>query len=55
MPDAVSGSGKGDGRSSTFRECGLRKGPVVMGKLLVEAKGPLAPAPITSEEPPRGY
>ena len=46
IPEAVSGRGNGEGRSSTFREWGLRKGPVVMGRLLlVDAKGPLTPVP----------
>lgn len=36
----VSGRGKGEGRSSTERECGLGKGPVVIGKF--DERVPLA-------------
>jgi len=45
----VKGSGKGEGSSSTERECGLRKGPVVIGRLLIS---PLpAPAPFGRADP----
>ena len=39
----VNGRGKGDGNSSTLSECGLSKGPVVMGNPLI------VPAPLGAE------
>lgn len=51
----VKGSGNGDGSSSTDKECGFKKGPVVMGRWLmapVAGSGPGAPSGVGGGDVP---
>ena len=46
----VKGRGNGDGSSSTASECGLRKGPVVIGRPLI----PFVPFVVAVPVAPKG-